>query len=383
MIKNYRNFFYILILVFTVSFSVYLQRRPKIPKRPADSPGFEHLTHKLIDILAIKPGMTILNIGTGSGLAAFKFAEELKGTGKVYATDVKPELIKYVTEEARKRGLTNLYPVLVKKGGVDDFYSRQKYDLIIMFHLFFQLKNRENYLKKMRSLLNENGRLILGLNKSIFPFLPKDITDAKGLIEELSREPHDSPFYKGLGKSTKELLNENISNKSDELLKKIIVKDFNNILSNINFSVDFLKDGVNGLEFKGNVSFSSQESLFVSWLLMKLKEHTPGDINYWLSLVFPFIERKLDFNKRKIRKTERLFVKLGQLSKTGELNKLLIIQRFRKYLYGGKKSMDSRAYTSIGGSKYSLIKSTVIQAGFKFENEYDFIPFVGLLVFRI
>ena len=42
----------------------------------------------LIRTLDLKPGMTILDIGAGSGQQSYKIAEALKGTGKVYAADI-------------------------------------------------------------------------------------------------------------------------------------------------------------------------------------------------------------------------------------------------------------------------------------------------------
>jgi len=112
------------------------------------------------EILRIRPGMTVLDIGTGTGQYAYKVAEALKGTGKVYATDIDPDLVDYVTQEAGRRELSNLYPVLVKKDGLDKFYTKQNYDLILVFHFPLDVRGRIDYFSELRNLLNENGRLI-------------------------------------------------------------------------------------------------------------------------------------------------------------------------------------------------------------------------------
>jgi cyclopropane fatty-acyl-phospholipid synthase-like methyltransferase len=92
-------------------------------------------TDKFLELLTIRPGMTILDIGTRTGQFAYFFAERLAGTGKVYATDIDEGCIRYVEEEAKRRGLDNLFPVLVKPEGVDEFYGRHRYDLIAFFHV--------------------------------------------------------------------------------------------------------------------------------------------------------------------------------------------------------------------------------------------------------
>src|SRR5512136_3014849 len=44
-------------------------------------------TDNVMKLLAIRPGMTILDVGAGTGQFAFEFARRMNGTGMVYATD--------------------------------------------------------------------------------------------------------------------------------------------------------------------------------------------------------------------------------------------------------------------------------------------------------
>src|ERR1035437_2232678 len=57
------------------------------------------------DFLNITPGMTILDIGSGPGYASFLFAEKLKGTGAVFATDIRKDFVDHIAMEAKRRGL--------------------------------------------------------------------------------------------------------------------------------------------------------------------------------------------------------------------------------------------------------------------------------------
>src|SRR6185295_6636753 len=83
--------------------------------------------------LKIEPGMTILDIGAGTGQQAYILAERLKGSGKVYATDIDPLLVDYVNAQAKERGLSNLETAVVSIKGVDPFYAKHRYDLILLY----------------------------------------------------------------------------------------------------------------------------------------------------------------------------------------------------------------------------------------------------------
>lgn len=305
---------------------------------------------KLMAILKIKPGITILDIGTGTGQYAYKFAERLKGTGKVFATDSNIDCINYVTEEAHKRGLRNLYPVLVSRDGIDKFYGQHKYDLITIFHVAIlseSPENRVDYFKKLRGFLTENGRLVTIFFKDFSLFCLDDFSNFKGLIKELSLEDRSSPFYKGLRKTTQELIKENAGHEPTELLKKAIVDDFNDMLLDHHFCTNFLKDGQ---IFLRKVSFSPEEINYVNWLWSFLIKH----------LVI------LDKAQKDLQPIAVEGIK--------GLNKLFIIQQFRQYFH--KSGTFPFSY-----KKMEVILTVFKMAGYKLESRYNFMPFNFILVF--
>jgi precorrin-6B methylase 2 len=62
---------------------------------------------KLAEVLGVKPGMTVADIGTGGGAMAMVLAR-LVGTGRVYATDITERSLTITREYAKKEGLTNI-----------------------------------------------------------------------------------------------------------------------------------------------------------------------------------------------------------------------------------------------------------------------------------
>jgi predicted methyltransferase len=53
---------------------------------------------EVIEALALKPGLTVADLGSGSGYFTRRFIEAVTETGKVYAVDVEPEMLKYTEE---------------------------------------------------------------------------------------------------------------------------------------------------------------------------------------------------------------------------------------------------------------------------------------------
>jgi SAM-dependent methyltransferase len=62
---------------------------------------------QLAEVLGVRPGVTVADIGTGGGAMAIVLAR-LVGSGRVYATDVTPRSLTTTREYANKEGLGNI-----------------------------------------------------------------------------------------------------------------------------------------------------------------------------------------------------------------------------------------------------------------------------------
>ena len=54
--------------------------------------------------VGLKPGDAVADIGAGTGLFTFLFAEQVGPKGTVYAVDIGPVFMKYIAEQAKRRG---------------------------------------------------------------------------------------------------------------------------------------------------------------------------------------------------------------------------------------------------------------------------------------
>src|SRR3954447_7526521 len=67
---------------------------------------------KLFDVLKLKPGEVVADVGAGSGYLTFRIAERVKPTGKVLAVDIQPEMLALIRDRAKQRNVTIVEPVL-------------------------------------------------------------------------------------------------------------------------------------------------------------------------------------------------------------------------------------------------------------------------------
>ena len=55
--------------------------------------------------IGLRPGMAVADIGAGTGLFTWLFAEKVGTKGTVYAVDISPAFLKYIAAQAKQRGL--------------------------------------------------------------------------------------------------------------------------------------------------------------------------------------------------------------------------------------------------------------------------------------
>jgi ubiquinone/menaquinone biosynthesis C-methylase UbiE len=343
--------------------SFYLEKSspfsPELIARQAQRAGIEQ-TEKLMDVLRIEPGMTILDIGAGSGQYSYKFAERLKEAGKVFATDIDADMIKYIKQQAKARNLADLFPVLVQPVGLDKFYTQNKFDLIFVAHTYHYLRDRVTYFKKLRGSLSGKGRLVILNRKNFSKFSPGDISDLPGLIKQLSSEKPGSPFYSGLRESTRRLLGETLNDETKKALAKEIAADLNGMIKDRYFLSNFVSNG--SISEKG-VHFTDEERNFVNWA--------------WQYLT---AEDKV-VNAKGVLAVGNKDVNPKQYNYFSSINTILIVQEFRGYLYNGKPAPYlPDGYGSL--QENDTIPEELASAGYILEDKYDFIPFELILVFK-
>jgi arsenite methyltransferase len=125
--------------------------------RKAASPAGK--PEQILEILDLQPGQKVADIGSGGGYYALRFAQTVGDKGHIFAVDTNLEFLKYLSQEARERGLDNITTLLA----TDDAPGLPacSLDLVFMRNVHHHLPNRVEYFKKLREALKLDGQVAI------------------------------------------------------------------------------------------------------------------------------------------------------------------------------------------------------------------------------
>lgn len=145
----------------------------------------EELPETALEKIGIRKGQTVADVGAGSGYFTVRLARRVGPEGKVYAVDVQPEMLAIIRKRIAKENLTNVEPVLGSE--VDPRLPKDALDLILMVDVYHELSQPQKMLRKMRSELKSDGRLILLEYRKEDPHIPIRL-EHKMTVEEAKAE---------------------------------------------------------------------------------------------------------------------------------------------------------------------------------------------------
>ena len=113
---------------------------------------------KLAEVLGLKPGMAVADIGTGGGAMAVVLGKWI-GAGRIYATDITARALQTTREYAKKEGLTN---VTVIEGGEDRTnLPAECCDAAFLRNVYHHVTATEAFNKSLLASLKPGGRLAI------------------------------------------------------------------------------------------------------------------------------------------------------------------------------------------------------------------------------
>jgi len=124
----------------------------------------------LIAALELTPGMTIADIGAGTGYYAWRIAQRVSAGGTVYAVDVQPEMIKLLEQQMARRGVSNVKALLGTR--TDPGLPAGSIDLALMVDVYHELEYPYEMLAAIVRALKPGGRLAFVEFRSGDPVVP-------------------------------------------------------------------------------------------------------------------------------------------------------------------------------------------------------------------
>jgi cyclopropane fatty-acyl-phospholipid synthase-like methyltransferase len=112
---------------------------------------------KVIAAMKIAPGMTVADLGTGTGYFLGHLSPAVGPEGRVLALDIEPTLVRYVMERAKKEGWKNVEPHLVLPD--DPLLMTACCDRILVVNVWHHIGGRGDYSQKLRRALGPGGEV--------------------------------------------------------------------------------------------------------------------------------------------------------------------------------------------------------------------------------
>ncbi len=114
---------------------------------------------KVIEVLDIKPGDHVADLGAGSGYFTFLLAQAVGTDGRVYAVDIDPDMVAILRKRVEEEGRTNVEVLLADPA--DPQLPAATLDLIFACNVYHHVENRSAYFRRTAKSLKPDGRLAI------------------------------------------------------------------------------------------------------------------------------------------------------------------------------------------------------------------------------
>ncbi|MDH4270419.1 MAG: class I SAM-dependent methyltransferase [Candidatus Aminicenantes bacterium] len=142
----------------------------------------------VMDILGVRPGMVIGEVGAGRGRVTVHIAARVGDKGKVYANDINPRAIEYLKARCQRLGLANVETILSLPD--DARFPQNSLDLAFMTWVYHHVDNPVPLLKSLLLSLKPWGIVALVEPK------PEHTEDSRKLLtrESVGKEAREAGF---------------------------------------------------------------------------------------------------------------------------------------------------------------------------------------------
>jgi SAM-dependent methyltransferase len=157
----------------------------------------EEQPEAMLDALNIPRGATVADVGAGAGYHSIRLARRVGTKGSVLASDIQPEMIRMLQDNARNAGVANIKSIRATQS--DPKLPESKVDLILMVDVYHECSDPDAILQGLLKALKPHGRLVLVEFRAEDPDVPIR-PEHKMTLDQVRREvePHGFVFQRSL-----------------------------------------------------------------------------------------------------------------------------------------------------------------------------------------
>jgi ubiquinone/menaquinone biosynthesis C-methylase UbiE len=113
----------------------------------------------VVAALQLEPGMTVADVGAGTGYFESRLSRAVGAAGRVLALDVEPDMVRYLGERAQREQLSNVQPALTQTD--DPKLAPESVDRVLIVDTWHHIPARSSYAAKLKTALRAHGRIYI------------------------------------------------------------------------------------------------------------------------------------------------------------------------------------------------------------------------------
>lgn len=132
---------------------------PATSAKSFDDPARDawQMPSRVIEALALRPGMSVADIGAGTGYFSMRLAA-VSPQVTVFSADIEPAMVAHLKKRAADEGRANVVGVLA---GETSPNLPKPVDVILIANTYHHIGSRANYFKRLRQSLTPSGRVAI------------------------------------------------------------------------------------------------------------------------------------------------------------------------------------------------------------------------------
>lgn len=117
----------------------------------------EEKTELLVELLRLRPGDQVADIGAGTGYMSWRMAKKVGPSGRVYAVEIQQEMLDLLQSNMKTRGVTNVVSVL---GEIENpKLPAGSVDLVLMVDVYHEFSHPYEMMEGITRSLKPGGRV--------------------------------------------------------------------------------------------------------------------------------------------------------------------------------------------------------------------------------
>jgi SAM-dependent methyltransferase len=132
---------------------------------------------RILDALSLDRSAVVADVGAGIGYFSVQIAKRAPA-GKLFAIDIEPDMLRYLSERARREHLNTIIPIVANEESAN---IPEPVDVILIVDTYHHIDNRIIYFARLKKSLRQQGRL------AIVDFKP-DSPEGPPILQRISAE---------------------------------------------------------------------------------------------------------------------------------------------------------------------------------------------------